>query len=102
MQKSSHSSEEGKDGSSYTLFNAIENSSLPPEEKTISRLANEAFVVIVAGGETTARSLAFALYHINANPEVLQHLLNELTIAMPRSSDQPSIKTLQQLPYLVC
>lgn len=87
--------------SAYTLFDAILDSSLPPHEKSISRLANEAFVVAVAGGETTARTLTFVIYYIHTNPRVLERLLAEITTVMPKSSDVPSIKTLQELPYLV-
>ncbi|KAM3072433.1 hypothetical protein ACMFMG_009234 [Clarireedia jacksonii] len=86
--------------SQYTLFDAICDSSLPSNEKSIERLTHEAFVVIVAGGETTARSLAFAMYHIHANPKVLQRLLEELTEAMPSTAVPPSLKILEKLPYL--
>ncbi|PQE07536.1 cytochrome P450 protein [Rutstroemia sp. NJR-2017a BBW] len=86
--------------SQYTLFDAIRDSSLPPNEKSIDRLAHEAFVVIVAGGETTARSLAFAMYHIHANPRVLERLLEELTTAIPNATTPPSMKSLEKLPYL--
>ncbi|RAL64506.1 hypothetical protein DID88_001981 [Monilinia fructigena] len=61
----------------YTIFDAILDSALPPHEKSISRLANEGFVVVVA-----------------------ERLLAEITTVMPKISDVPSIKTLQQLPYL--
>ena len=58
-------------------------------------------MVITAGGEITARSLAFAMYHMHANPQVLHRLVEEFTMVMPNRSVQPSIKTLQKLPYLV-
>ncbi|KAA8574347.1 hypothetical protein EYC84_005830 [Monilinia fructicola] len=95
-----HVNEEAPKKSAYTLFDAILDSSLPPHEKSISRLANEAFVVAVAGGETTARTLTFVIYYIHTNPRVLERLLAEITTVMPKSSDVPSIKTLQELPYL--
>ncbi|KAG4029628.1 hypothetical protein MFRU_015g01640 [Monilinia fructicola] len=104
VQKTSSPSEKGEilksEKSAYTLFDAILDSSLPPHEKSISRLANEAFVVAVAGGETTARTLTFVIYYIHTNPRVLERLLAEITTVMPKSSDVPSIKTLQELPYL--
>ncbi|KAB8288832.1 hypothetical protein EYC80_010735 [Monilinia laxa] len=104
IQKTSRPSEKGEflqsEKSAYILFDAILDSSLPPHEKSAGRLADEGFVVVVAGGETAARTMTFALYHILANPPVLERLLAEITTVMPKSSDVPPIKTLQQLPYL--
>jgi Cytochrome P450. len=43
-----------------TLFHALLQSTLPPEEKAASRLSQEVFTVISAGGETTAKKLVHA------------------------------------------
>lgn len=37
-----------------TILHGIMETDLPPSEKTIDRLADEALVILVAGAETTA------------------------------------------------
>lgn len=64
-----------------TLFEVICNSSLPTEEKTLDRLAEEAFVVIAAGGDTVARALTIAMYYLLSNPVYQDRLRDELTEA---------------------
>jgi hypothetical protein len=41
------------------------------------------------------------MYHIHANPKVLERLLEELTTAIPNATTPPSMKSLEKLPYLV-
>jgi cytochrome P450 len=86
-----------------TIFSSILSSRiLPPEEKTTNRIAQEGFVIVVAGGETTARVLTMATFHLLANRDsALLRLRSELTLAMPDKTTRVSIKTLEQLPWLV-
>lgn len=75
---------------------------LSPEEKEENRIAQEGFVVLVAGGETTARVLTTATYHLLANKETaLAMLKEELTAVMADPDTQVDVKTLEQLPWLV-
>ena len=80
----------------------LSNKFLPAKEKEYVRIAQEGFVVLVAGGETTARVLTTATYHVLANREtVLQRLKDELTVTMRDPDTQVDLRTLEQLPWLV-
>ncbi|MCJ1391688.1 hypothetical protein MMC18_004553 [Xylographa bjoerkii] len=89
-----------KEKKSDTMFSAILESNLPPEEVSLTRLQHEAISVVGAGIETTMRALSLASFHILANPPVLQRLLEELVHAIPDSTKVPSYDHLSQLPYL--
>lgn len=86
-----------------TIFeNCLQSHHLSADEKKMQRLAQEAFTIIVAGGETTARVLATATFHIMANKErVVPRLLDELRLVMADPSDIMSLKSAEQLPWLV-
>lgn len=88
---------------SINIFESILASKiLSVQEKQANRVAQEAFVVLVAGGETTARVLTTATFHILANREtVLLRLKEELTTAMTNPDTHVDMKTLEQLPWLV-
>ena len=85
------------------LFHCILSSSnLSAAEKDYRRIAQEAFVAIVAGGETTGRVLATGTFHILANRAcVLPQLRLELRSIMPDPSTRPTLKELERLPWLV-
>ena len=86
-----------------SLFEHILSSKfLSAKEKEDVRIAQEGFVVLVAGGETTARVLTTATYHVLANREtVLRRLKDELTAIMRDPDIQVDVRTLEQLPWLV-
>ncbi|KAI0204166.1 cytochrome P450 [Astrocystis sublimbata] len=86
----------------HRLYQGILSSKLLPDsEKSADRMAQEAFVTIVAGGETTARVLTMAMYCILASPaQVLKRLRSELVEIMPEPTTQVSIPALEALPYL--
>ena len=85
------------------LFHSILSSNLPVAEKRQDRIAQDGFVILVAGGETTARVLATATYHLLANPDSsLLNLKKELAVVMEDPKIRPDIRTLEQLPWLVC
>lgn len=88
-------------GPSKTIFEEILESSLPPEEKTLDRLMDEGLILIGAGGETTAQTLAVLTFNLLHNPPVLQKLRKELDDAIPDPANMPSWQQLEQLPYLV-
>ncbi|KAL8963661.1 MAG: hypothetical protein Q9193_000105 [Seirophora villosa] len=94
-------SSDAKLSKSSTIFDSIITSKiLSPKEKEVDRLAQEGFVVLVAGGETTARVLTTATYHLLANESPRQRLKDELATVMVEPDSQPPLKMLEQLPWL--
>ena len=84
-----------------TLFHAIDNSNLPPHEKTPLRLTQEGLTVLFAGGETGSRLLSHTVYHLLANPKVLENVKKEVLEAAGNSKELPDVKVLEGLPWLV-
>lgn len=84
-----------------TIFEELRDSDLPPQEKTIERLMDEGFILVGAGGETTAQTLAVLSFHLLNNPPVLGKLRAELDGIMPDPKLSASWQQLEQLPYLV-
>ncbi|CEO59187.1 hypothetical protein PMG11_03870 [Penicillium brasilianum] len=81
-----------------TLFHALLQSDLPPEEKAANRLSQEVFTVIAAGGETTAKNLTTVTFHLLNNPKMLQKLRDELKRLDPDGT--ASLKDYEAMPYL--
>ncbi|KAL8788585.1 MAG: hypothetical protein Q9195_007229 [Heterodermia aff. obscurata] len=74
---------------------------LSREEKERDRITQEAFVVLVAGGETTARVITTASYHLLANKgTALLRLKQELATLSGNVNSRLEVKVLEQLPYL--
>jgi cytochrome P450 len=85
-----------------TIFEScLASDDLSEEEKCADRLAQEAFAVIVAGGEASARTLSTASFHIAANKDVLSRLRLELEEAFPDPNKELNLNTLEKLPWLV-
>ena len=84
-----------------TLFHALYKSNLPPHEKSPLRLKQEGLTVLFAGGETGSRLLSHTMYHLLANPEVLEKVKKEILEAVGDSKERPDIKVLEGLPWLV-
>ncbi|KAI9764141.1 MAG: hypothetical protein M1840_008701 [Geoglossum simile] len=90
-----------KTASHPTIFHEIlESDSLPPEEKTIRRLAEEGQTAVGAGILTTAHVLRTTSFHLLANAEILQKLKSELASSTPSSGGPIPLRQLEQLPYL--
>ncbi|KAJ8128196.1 hypothetical protein O1611_g5439 [Lasiodiplodia mahajangana] len=85
-----------------TIFHAILDSKLPPQEKSVERLTEEAQVLVMAGTLTTASMLELMTFWLLRQPETLQKLKNELRTVMPSISDigKVPLATLEALPYL--
>ncbi|QSZ30010.1 hypothetical protein DSL72_004528 [Monilinia vaccinii-corymbosi] len=63
-----------------TIFHTLRDTDLlPPQEKTMRRLADEGNTVISAGTDTTAHTLAVLFYHLLDNPEILSRLRDEIS-----------------------
>lgn len=86
-----------------TIFHELLNSPhLPPAEKTVHRLIQEAGAMVGAGGESTSQVLTAMTFCLLANPDKLRKLREELSTVMPEGSHAaPSLRQLEQLPYLV-
>ena len=65
------------------------------------RIAQEGFVFIAAGPDTTARTMTCATYYLLANPEYLEQLRNELSTIMPTTQSKPDLRQLEELPFFV-
>ncbi|OCL12778.1 cytochrome P450 [Glonium stellatum] len=84
-----------------TIFHELLHSSLPPAEKSTTRLADDGQSIVVAGTLTTAGALACALFYLLSQPPTLRRLKEELIKAIPDPKARvPSLATLEQLPYL--
>ncbi|KAM0262153.1 hypothetical protein ACHAQJ_001896 [Trichoderma viride] len=83
-----------------TMIATLSDPSIPPEERTYYRQRDEAFGIIGAGTETTARTLTIAFYHLARDNTVRDKLQAELKQLMPTPDSTPTWIELEQLPYL--
>ena len=82
-----------------TLFAALRRSKIPDEEKTASRMAQEGVEMFMAA-YTPGRLMITAMYHLHAQPRVLETLRKELDEANPDQTHILDFKTLNGLPYM--
>jgi len=90
-----------KDLQRKTIFDALADPSVPIEERTITRLLDEAFIILAAGTLTTARALALIGFHLANDKEIARLLRNELRSVMPLPTSHATWNVLEHLPYLV-
>jgi cytochrome P450 len=85
-----------------TIFHGLLSSPLPESEKSSARLAEEASVLLSAGTDSSANTLAAITYHLLSNPSILQKLQQELRDAIPDRQERqfPSFNKVETLPYL--
>ncbi len=83
-----------------TIFHELLESDLPPEEKGVQRLGDEAQTILGAGLETTAWALTVATFHILNNPNILNKLRHELEQAIRDPYEEVEWQRLEKLPYL--
>ncbi|KAE8361743.1 cytochrome P450 [Aspergillus caelatus] len=86
--------------SGSTIFHNLFHAKIPDTEKHPSRMWQEGQIVIGAGTETTAWTLAATTFFILDNPNILSNLRKELATYMPNSYEKPSCRELEALPYL--
>jgi cytochrome P450 len=67
---------------------------------TDGELRDELLTLLVAGHETTATALSWALYWLATRPEVADRLRRELVEASSTPDGAPELGTLLRLPYL--
>ena len=62
---------------------------------------DEGFILVGAGGETTAQTLAVLTFHLLNNPESLFELRSELDKVMPDPNISVPWQTLENIPLMV-
>ena len=95
-------SEKGEAKPDHSIFYDLRDSTtLPPEEKTVQRLQDEATLLIMAGTESTAKSMTIAAFYLLHQPSVMVKLRQELAEARRASkAEQIPVSVLLTLPYL--
>lgn len=85
-----------------TIFQALLDSDLPPEEKSADRLQDEAQTLVGAGSETTAKTLTIVTFYLVQNKPMLEKLRQELsTVDLKSHSAQDVLSEVERLPYMV-
>ncbi|KAA8563986.1 hypothetical protein MFRU_025g00110 [Monilinia fructicola] len=80
-----------------TIFHELRDSDLLPlQEKTVNRLADDGNILIGAGGETTAQTLAVLFYHLLENPKLLSTVRDEISTV----DEDITWAKLERLPFL--
>ncbi|GAM33997.1 hypothetical protein TCE0_013f01297 [Talaromyces pinophilus] len=85
-----------------TIFQALLDSDLPPEEKSADRLQDEAQTLVGAGSETTAKTLTIVTFYLLQNKQMLETLRQELSTVDLKSSHsaQDVLSEVERLPYM--
>ncbi|KAL1798300.1 hypothetical protein ACET3X_002337 [Alternaria dauci] len=78
-----------------TIFDALISSKIPAPEKTLQRLTDESSTILIAGVDTTARTLTVIMCYLILYPEILAKLRAEL-----RPCKKATWSQLESLPYL--
>ncbi|RHZ67349.1 cytochrome P450 [Aspergillus thermomutatus] len=90
-----------RDESPRTIFDRLTDPSIPPEERTLARVQDEAFIILGAGTETTGRTLAIATFYMSNEPRIWKKLQDELrSNVLPTPSSTTTWAELEKLPYL--
>ncbi|KAJ5558222.1 hypothetical protein N7535_008437 [Penicillium sp. DV-2018c] len=83
-----------------TVFDALTDLEVPAEERTLDRLEDESALLLGAGTETTARSIAMAMFWLIKEKEVLAKLRVELKSVLEKPLSKAEWVDLEKLPYL--
>lgn len=84
-----------------TIFDDLTDPSLPPHERTLHHLEDEATELLTAGTEATGETLARTIYYLSQNKEIMHQLRAELKQVMPTPTSTAPLQELEQLPLLV-
>ncbi|KAF5711777.1 cytochrome P450 monooxygenase monooxygenase [Fusarium globosum] len=83
------------------LFSNMEKLLGSKEQKlSDEQLVAESSTLFFAGTDTTASTVAIALWHLLHKPELYARLRAELKTVMPERDSQPTLKELESLPLL--
>jgi cytochrome P450 len=91
---------DGKEQKETIFLSLLDNDELPAGEKSVHRLADEAEILVAAGSETTARTIAYTIVHVLRTPGVLEKLKAVLEKVMPNKDVLPTWNELEKVPYL--
>jgi len=82
------------------LFDSLFNP--PPGTRKLSKdeIQTEAEDIIVAGSDTTATTLTFAMIHLSRNPDMWENLHKEIRTVVPDLTTIPTWESVETLPYL--
>lgn len=81
-----------------TFFHDILGSSLPEQDKSAERLAQEMQILVSAGAETTAKAMSYITFYLLNDPAIMKKLMDELNTLDPERN--ASLVQLEQMPYL--
>ncbi|KAF3060973.1 Trichodiene oxygenase [Daldinia childiae] len=100
VKKAKLSMEAGIKRERPTVFAELLKSDLPEQEKTMTRLVNEATAMMGGGTGTASWTLSVITYHLLTKPKLLSKLTDELRGAVSDPQNLPPWTTLEKLPYL--
>lgn len=100
LDGSEASSNTEKSKSPSVFREVINDPELPPSEKTLRRLQDEAQLVVAAGITTVGWALSVGAFHIINEPEIYARLREELDNAIPDPDQELHWADLEKLPYL--
>lgn len=83
------------------VFDALADSSVPAEERTLDRLEDESALLLGAGTETTARSITVSMFYLIQHKDIMKKLRAELKTVLKTPRSKASWSDLEKLPYLV-
>lgn len=83
-----------------TFFHDVLGSSLPEQDKSEERLAQEMQILVSAGSETTAKAMSYITFYLLNDPVTMKKLMDELNTLDPDQT--ASLVQLERMPYLVC
>ena len=94
--------DDGKEarGGKPSIFQTVLDSDLPDQDKTASRLMQDAQTLVSGGSVTTTAALSIATYYILSDKHILKTLTDELAEAIPEPTHPLSLTELEQLKYL--
>jgi cytochrome P450 len=82
------------------MLESLVHDNIPAEERQLNRILNEGAVILLAGTETTARTLSVAFFYLLQDTTHLASIRTEVN-AVRSFGKTPSLSELEHLPYLV-
>ncbi|KAF3402712.1 Trichodiene oxygenase [Talaromyces pinophilus] len=83
------------------IVSSLNDESIPPAERTVDRLVDEGTVILLAGTDTSSRSLAITMFYLLNNPHCLARMRHELETSLPLNKGHVyPLAQLEKLPYL--
>ncbi|KAK1492450.1 trichodiene oxygenase [Colletotrichum tamarilloi] len=98
--KNKLASENNSPQSKSIIIEALGDSHVPAQERTMERLVDEGQVIIFAGTETSSRSLAVGMFYLLANKSLVNRALAELSRVDHIPDEELTMKDLETLPFM--